>query len=150
MKTENSTCARRFKIKCEHVSLFSSVSTRTLTIPAKSIIIMAEKNTKMSAIATRVINQAILISNKHAYWHVNENFQRSDPCAVMRNGTLILMSGSVITHVCPGQAPAITGADSRSTLSSMVLTRKGICRTGRVRDMHSRCVRLCERVFTTL
>ena len=34
--------------------------------------------------------------------------------------------------------------------SSMVSTRKGICRTGRVRDVHSRCVRLCERVFTTL
>ena len=25
-----------------------------------------------------------------------------------------------------------------------------LCRTGRVRDVHSRCVRLCERVFTTL
>ena len=34
--------------------------------------------------------------------------------------------------------------------SSMVSTRKGICRTGRVHDVHSRCVQLCERVFTTL
>ena len=34
--------------------------------------------------------------------------------------------------------------------SSIVSTRKGICRTGRVRNVHSRCVRLCERVFTTL
>ena len=34
--------------------------------------------------------------------------------------------------------------------SAMVSTRKGICRTGRVRDVHSRCVQLCERVFTTL
>ena len=34
--------------------------------------------------------------------------------------------------------------------SSIISTRKGICRTGRVRDVHSRCVRLCERVFTTL
>ena len=34
--------------------------------------------------------------------------------------------------------------------SSIVSTRKCICRTGRVRDVHSRCVRLCERVFTTL
>ena len=86
---------------------------RTLAIPAKSNnIIMAGKKQNMSAIATRVINQDILISHKHAYWHVNENFQRSDPCAVMRNGTLILMSGSVITHVCP----ITNGATSRSTL----------------------------------
>ena len=37
-----------------------------------------------------------------------------------------------------------------SIFNGLVSTRKGICRTGRVRDVHSRCVRLCERVFTTL
>ena len=42
------------------------------------------------------------------------------------------------------------GVEKESLQSSIVSTRKGICRTGRVRDVHSRCVRLCERVFTTL
>ena len=61
----------------------------------------------------------------------------------------VMLSKTVIT-VTLSVTVAVDGDSDFNLQSSMVSTRKGICRTGRVRDVHSRCVRLCERVFTTL
>ena len=69
-------------------------------------------------------------------------------------GTLFIRNSSEPDVTCSGEIPLSRRIRYRyvnnrfSVLqSSIVSTRKGICRTGRVRNVHSRCVRLCERSF---